>query len=426
MATTIEWAQNVDGTQGETWNPIRARNIATGKVGTFCTKVSSGCTHCYAETHNLRMLPHGSAGLEYSAQNEKHAEIFIDPKTLAAPLRKKKPTTYFVCSMTDIFHRLHSFEIIAALWGVMATCPRHRFIVLTKRPERAREWFGAQFGLESCEETVARAAEFHGGVIWDSRGNDRWAYPANAGDVSNRRAWTWPLPNVILGTSIEDQETADRRRPHLMACPAACRMLSIEPLLAPIDLHFPPVLRRIKPPGFAEKSPAQQEEIITQTARTELIARGMAEDWIVCGGESGHGARPCDIGWLRSIRDQCRAAGIACFVKQLGAMPTDSDALKWMHHAFGEQRAYFGGAEGAHVATACTDGSWITAGASGWGSQDGERGREGSLAEAREAAARSVVRTGPWWKLRDRKGGDPSAWPEDLRVREMPVLGGNR
>jgi protein gp37 len=340
--TRIQWA-------GATWNPIRSRNKVTGKVGTWCQKISPGCAHCYAESHNHRNLPHGSSGLPYSAQGGEQVEIFIDPKILAEPLRRRKPETYFVCSMTDLFQAAHSFELIAAVWGVMAACPQHTFQVLTKRPERAREF------LAWLQERVDSLLEVHKA---NRRPGTHWLFCDIVGAAEDRLGRSiipqedgetieipWPLPNVWLGCSAENQENADKRIPDLLDCAAAVRFVSIEPLLGSVDLH-----------GFLE------EQGYESNGPQGWVGTGRGLDWVIVGGESGHGARPCNIAWIRDIVKQCQEAGTACFVKQLGAKP-------YMPAAF-------------H----CRD--------------------EGSLP----------------LKLKDKKGGDPSEWPEDLRVREMPEV----
>jgi hypothetical protein len=192
-----------------------------------------------------------------------------------------------------------------------------------------REWFASGVpGLETREEDVLRAAEWRGKVIFDSRGSDRHLYPPRAGDVSDRRKWPgWPLPNVWLGVSVEDVKRKDRID-ILRIIPAAVRFLSIEPLIE--------VLGRLDLNGI---------------------------HWVIVGGESGHGARPMQIEWARSLVDQCKSAEVPVFVKQLGSHPLETE---------------------------CTN------------------------------TASDVRRQVVGLKLIDRKGGEPSEWPADLRVREFP------
>lgn len=184
--TAIEWAANADGSPGATWNPIRSRRRADGKLGWFCVHESEGCRNCYAERINEQ---HFGNGLSYKKQNEAEAEIFLDEETLKKPLSWKKPRTIFVCSMTDLFADFVKDAWIDRVFAVAALCPQHTFIVLTKRARRLRVY-------------------------------------------SNARR-----PNVWLGVSAEDQKTADARVPDLLATPAAVRFLSCEPLLGPINLQ---------------------------------------------------------------------------------------------------------------------------------------------------------------------------------------------
>jgi len=309
--SSIEWT-------GSTWNPLRARNVVTGKVGTWCQKVSEACRSCYAEAHNARNLPHGSSGLPYSAQGGERAEIFIDPKMLEEPLWRQKPETYFVCSMTDLLLERHSFEMIDQLFAIMALTPQHTYQCLTKRPERAAEYLSAP----DRPQRIVDAA-FNGAGLDAARGS-RLSLLVGEGlsrriEMDNAGIASWPLPNAWLGTSVEDQANADKRITELQWCPAAVRFLSVEPLLGPIDLRLPGVLKRTKPEGFDALSPARQEEVIAMAARAEYMARCETVDWVIVGGESGHGARPMHPAWARSLRDQCIVAGVPFFFKQWGA-----------------------------------------------------------------------------------------------------------
>jgi protein gp37 len=274
--TKIEWARNASGSAGSTWNPIRARAIATGKVGTYCQRISEGCKHCYASAHNLRNLPHGSTGLDYDAQGGRASESFINPKMLAEPLCRKKPETYFVCSMTDLFLERHTNEMISALFGVMAATPQHTYQVLTKRPGRARKFF-EWVGDKAPVEALGRIAAFVSGIDLCDRSDGR----------------AWPLNNIWLGVSVEDQANADKRIPELLATDAVVRFLSCEPLLGAIDLN-----------GY-----------LCDHEWERGVPCGI--NWTIVGGESGHGARPMHPAWARSLRDQCVAAGVPFFMKQM-------------------------------------------------------------------------------------------------------------
>lgn len=279
--TTIEWTKNDDGSAGRTWN------VVTG-----CDKISDGCDHCYAENIARRFaggpgFPNGFA-------------VTVHPERLLAPLRWRKPTRVFVNSMSDMFHADISDELIARMFAVMAATPQHTYQILTKRHGRMRSLLGSaefvdRFDAELLDLTVNR-------------------FPALARD-----RWSWPLPNVHLGVSCEDQHWADIRIPALLATPAAVRFLSCEPLLGPIDLWGPLVdgYHRPKLTYWLDGRPGWGPE---QRDPSGLVAQRMTTgpriDWVIAGSESGAGARPMDLDWVRSLRDQCAHSGVAFFFKQ--------------------------------------------------------------------------------------------------------------
>ncbi|MGE0426230.1 MAG: phage Gp37/Gp68 family protein [Reyranellaceae bacterium] len=270
--TAIEWTHR-PGTKGETWNPIRARNRKTGTIGWHCTHASPGCVNCYAERQNTAGF-RGGTRLPYKPGHEKDVEVFLDGKALLKPLRWREPRTIFVCSMTDLFGAFVPDETIDRILAVAALCPQHTFIVLTKRSKRMRAYFS---GL-----TCDGARRFH---VADAAGK-LMAEGDNAHDeVANAH---WPLPNLWLGVSVEDQQRADQRVPELLATPAAIHFVSAEPLLGEIDF-----------------------------SRWIDIDLSLL-DWVIVGGESGPNARPMHPDWARAIRDQCASAGVAYFFKQWG------------------------------------------------------------------------------------------------------------
>ena len=293
----IEWTD-------ETWNPTLG-----------CSRVSAGCEHCYAERFAHRGLSPSHHGLTVDSGKGPRwtGEVRLLPERLDQPLRWRKPRRIFVDSMSDLFHESVPDEFIDRVFAVMALCPQHTFQVLTKRPERMRDYLKNHVAGGRHIWTAAQRIEMPGG--------------------RHKAETSWPLPNVWLGASIENQETADERIPHLLATPAAVRFVSAEPLLGPVDLDP----ARMFPTDECFQAPPKI-------------------DLVIVGGESGPGARPCNVEWIRSIVQECKAAGTACFVKQLGAKPEGS-----------------------------------------FDSIDG-RGR----------------------LLKSRKGADMDEWPEDLRVREMP------
>ncbi len=472
----IEWT-------GKTWNPT-----------TGCTKVSAGCKNCYAETMHARLTRMGQ---------EKYSEPFetvrFHPDSLDVPLRRKKPTTWFVNSMSDLFHKDVTNEQIAAVFGVMAACPQHAFQVLTKRAARLPEWF-------AWIESRSHSASGPSFDVADFARKETGLDPAVHAP--------WPLPHVWIGVSVEDQKTADERLPYLRQTPATVRFVSYEPALGPVDfsewigynpvhdsdterreglprgarglvrdtterrdlegasatqepqgqghgspgdtsqnrrrersglpqreLHGgrgsdlragsqasvaplqrtdtagaddqsqkrqqggQPVIQsgagdilgtgQARPrgsgqnePEWGEKQQRETESLRHQRDSSQAVGRGMSEidrdglrsqrqddiknrprsevaiHWIICGGESGPGARPMNIEWARAIVRQCRAAGVAPFCKQLGSRPYETTL--------------------------------------DMGHMDGPE----------------VHRP---LRLKSKKGGDPSEWPEDLRVREMPA-----
>lgn len=517
----------------ETWNPIRG-----------CSRVSEGCRACYAEAFAARFAKprqpyHGLAEMTPSGPRWT-GKVRLVPEHLADPLKWRKPRRVFVNSMSDLFHEGLKNEEIAAVFGIMAAAPRHTFQVLTKRPERMLEWFcwydeNRNKRRFRHPELIEHAAAIVRPIIGDDADIIFRAANACAGRDS------WPLPNVWLGVSVENQKTADERIPLLLQAPAALRWVSFEPALKAVDFsrwigynplyeaetqrgesvrschprlvrdssrrvgvagnaalqvqmdrpcdvdelgeaaqdrsssrgglsnssrdgeryatHVPssparlaslqradsssqndqsqerrearqqtgqsgsnelfgeqPTCRSCSEAGAYSK-PARAEESQSETidarsaGHTNVVSieeadagrtgfrvqcelsdyfkdsSGGASDigaraygglhhqasaqnstasgngllrWIVCGGEAGHGARPFDVGWARSVIEQCREAGVPCFVKQLGSRPF----VRTGHRDGGDEL----------------------------------------------------------YSFRDPKGGDADEWPEDMRVRQFPEV----
>jgi protein gp37 len=215
-------------------------------------------------------------------------DVRMVPEHLADPLKWRRPRRIFVNSMSDLFHERLSNEQIAAVFGVMAACPQHTFQVLTKRAGRMREWFA---WLESQVDKEGSRAMHCGSAqaVWCWVETNEILREHDVPSVVNT---TWPLRNLWLGVSVENQDAADERIPDLLATPATVRFLSCEPLLGPVELSRTPRAR--------DGDPVPRQGI----------------DWVIAGCESGPGARPCDVAWLRSLRDQCSAAGVSYFLKQ--------------------------------------------------------------------------------------------------------------
>ena len=285
--TKIEWAD-------ATWNPV-----------TGCTRVSPGCENCYIDwappfriegRHFTVPCEHcGGTGFEPmtgkfrdshacsickgEGEARSHAigsttGVRLHPERLDQPLRWKRPRKVFVNSLSDLFHVDVPDEYIARVWAVMALAPQHTFQVLTKRHGRMK----ALLNSDTFQRQVGDA--IHGFVATGKPD----------------RAWyaSWPLPNVWLGVTVEDQQHADLRIPALLVTPAAVRFLSCEPLLGPVVISS-----------------------ALQTVRSDgQPCTGI--DWVIAGGESGRDARPMHPDWARALRDQCQNAGVPFLFKQWG------------------------------------------------------------------------------------------------------------
>lgn len=242
-----------------TWNPLAMR----------CTPVSAGCDHCW----HLRMANRlgGNGTLPERDRNGYNLGIpWLKTKELAAPLKLKKPAIIGVQFMGDLFHESVTNEQIAAVFGVLAACPQHTFCVLTKRPERMVRFF-----------------------MWLDDDGPEWTHNES-----------WPLPNVMLGVSVEDQKTYDERWPHVERTPAAVRYVSYEPALGGLDLSRSFGLYQVEWPDGK-----------TSWATKVMSRWEGAPDFVICGSETGPGKRPMDLNWARDLRDQCAAASVPFFFK---------------------------------------------------------------------------------------------------------------
>lgn len=284
-----------------TWNPVRG-----------CSRVSEGCRNCYAERVAARFCDPGQAyeGLarrvlktDGLSQPRWTGEVRLVTEHLADPIRWRRPRRIFVNSMSDLFHEKLSNEQIAAVFGVMAAAPQHTFQILTKRATRMREWFAWAAGINRSRDTYDWTFFAH-----------QACRAAGADLVLDRHVGgedmhlPWPLRNVWIGVSTENQETADERIPELLATPAAVRFLSCEPLLGPVDLEH--VRHQLGRESYETGSCLDGDDGFGLSAARERV------DWVIAGCESGPGARPCDVAWLRSLRDQCASASVPFFLKQ--------------------------------------------------------------------------------------------------------------
>jgi protein gp37 len=225
-----------------------------------CTPVSPGCNHCWAQRlHDQRHKAH-CAGKRVPVQYAAPFSSVTPMMTrLAEPLHWRKPRVVFVCSTSDLFHIEMPTPNITAAFGVMAACPQHRFLVLTKRPGRPAMLYGTPM------------ADYVWGWVKDHQ--DICCY-------DDFNPMPWPLPNVSLGVTVEDKAHL-ARLDVLRDIPASGRWVSFEPLLEDLG---------------------------------KIDISGI--DWVVVGAESGAGARPLQDDWVRSIRDQCVASGVEFYFKQ--------------------------------------------------------------------------------------------------------------
>jgi protein gp37 len=297
----IEWTER-------TWNPV---------VG--CTRVSAGCDHCYAVTMTRRLSRMAATKERYEGlidPNKKHfnGKIRLIRRALEIPLRTKKPTMWFVNSMSDLFHEGVPDEYIALVFAVMALCPQHTFQVLTKRPERMldlltraplpdtlRDGWSVGSGIQNLVEKALMDIN-DGDPPFDMIP----MYHEDSGTINgvNIDKVELPLKNVWLGVSVENQATANERVPILLQTPAAIRFVSLEPMLGPVDLRAV---------GFM----GGDILFVGDEGGHEYVGsrRGMLS-WVIVGGESGANARPMHPDWVRSVRDQCVGAGVPFFFKQ--------------------------------------------------------------------------------------------------------------
>lgn len=309
-----------------------------------CSPAGPGCEHCWAARMASRFACQGQPYEGLAVGGRWTGKARLRPEVLEQPLRWRRPRTAFI-DMGDLFHPDVPDEFIAATFGVMLATQQHRYLVLTKRTARMREWFHR---LQNICTSTNRTPQ-HACLCAASRvlGDDAWRQRI-AGPVP---VMHWPPVNVWPGTSCENQAMLDLRLPDLQATPAAQRWLSLEPLLGPIDL----------------------------SGRLDTIS------WVVVGGESGPGARPCDAGWIRDIVRQCKDAWTPVFVKQLGSL-----ALQRLPDAHETGPAVLE-----------LDREW-PAGT-----------RFGNPTCWPELNGRVAL-------LRDRSGADMAEWPAGLRVRERP------
>lgn len=271
---------------------------ATWTIVQGCDYESPGCKHCYVPPMLWRLMhnpnPKISAPLQGLVEIRSDRPVFTGKVAMREdrlnwPLTWKSPRRIFVPSHGDIFHEAVTDAFLDQIFAVMALCPQHTFQVLTKRAGRMREYLEAAIGRIADAIQPLRTDKEAVGPVPHLMGGDTW----------------WPLPNVWLGVSVEDQVRAEERIPMLLETPAAKRFLSGEPLLEQLDL-------------------ARWLELGGVNTDRGLSNPGI--DWVIAGGESGEDARPMHPDWARSLRDQCQAADVPFFFKQWGScLPGNMD-----------------------------------------------------------------------------------------------------
>lgn len=278
--SNIEWT-------GVTWNPLAG-----------CSRISTGCENCYAEKMTKRLSAMGQP--KYHGLLNGHGRfngvVNFDENALILPLKTKKPETYFVNSMSDLFHENVQDEWIDQVFAVMALCPQHTFQILTKRPERMKSYL-------SDSNVWYRITDY--AYLSEVARKGKSEIGEQFGQHFEK-----PLPNVWLGVSAENQEQASKRIPILLQTPAAIRWVSAEPLLSGIEF-----VKRIDSMNHVDMLKG------IRYWKGHHVQTVCKLDWIVAGGESGANSRPCELAWIRSIVEQCNAASVPVFVKQLGSKP---------------------------------------------------------------------------------------------------------
>ena len=334
-----------------------------------CTKKSAGCMHCYAIRQAWRMMHNPNPKIAKKFEGTVHKDskgelnwtgrVNFDDEVILKPLSWRLPRRVFVNSLSDLFHKNVKDEWIDMALAVMAMCPQHTFQILTKEPERMRDYFR---DLDDLRLRIGAAAGtfLDGDWIWNEgkpfrKRIEALISAAHGVDFDEEEneiqvdELELPLPNVQLIVSAENQETFDARAGVLIEIPAAVRGVSLEPLLGPIDL--------------TTNQPYQVKHGGYRPIVDDL-------DWVIVGGESGPQARPFDLQWARSIVERCKSAEVPVFVKQFGAKPV----FNWTDNA---------SAIGLRLGPNMGNQIYPV-------------------------------------HLQDKKGGDINEWPEDLRVREYP------
>jgi protein gp37 len=299
----ISWL-NIPGYIPETWNPI---------IG--CSKISEGCKECYAEKMARRLKAISQVGRQaalgpYSEVitfGKWNGKTHLVESALEKPFHWKQPRAIFVCSMSDLFHENTPFEWIDKVITCAALSPKHIFIVLTKRPERMLEYFNRP--LEDIVPKLEDACYEMGIAVDDDPDSPPCFIHNRCYGHTAKETTGWPLSNLWIGVTCENQEQADKRIPILLQIPAKVRFVSAEPLLGPISfrqIHW-------------TIPNTEKDYFILDSLEGTLFTKGDSKNlnWVISGPENGPGKRPMQEEWIRDIYNQCHDAGVPFFDKRL-------------------------------------------------------------------------------------------------------------
>lgn len=326
---------------------------ATWNVVTGCAIVSPGCTNCYAmKLAGTRLRDHPSRKgltIDSKAGPVWNGQVRFNADWLTQPLRWTKPRKIFVCAHGDLFHEGVTDDQLDQIFAVMALAPQHVFQVLTKRPERMRDYLSKRTLTDWAEAVQPGSLPF-------SRADVKRAFGLTEKFSYDPATPSLPLLNVWLGVSVEDQARASERIPVLLETPAAVRWLSAEPLIGPVDLLNIETI----PPRVAYLNALSGRRMTCEAGGPyEEIPALSQLDWVVVGGESGAGSRPMHPDWARDLRDQCADAGVAFLFKQWGDWTPGENAQNtlrravetadWFNDAWDFQTLTPASAEGMHI-----------------------------------------------------------------------------
>lgn len=339
----------------------------TWQIVTGCSVVSPGCTNCYAmKLAGTRMKNHPTrAGLtiDTKAGPVWNGQVRFNEAELTKPLAWRRPRKIFVAAHGDLFHEGVTDAQLDKVFAVAALAKHHVFQILTKRADRIRDYLTAPDLMARLGKAIdaqrlekyrkgrpatppARCEADTGGL----------AYAWGGGMDGRTRDYVrpWPLPNVWLGVSVEDQARADERIPLLLDTPAAVRWISAEPLLGPVDLQH--IDDGCSDPRNVLRSWSAEEQAAQYG---EGFEGSPGLNWVVVGGESGPGARPMHPDWARNLRDQCAAHGVPFMFKQWGVwapgenathtLGRTTDGATWFNDGWLYETFTAAASEGLHI-----------------------------------------------------------------------------